>query len=218
MNKISFRWHMISFLVFIVFLTGIFLFFNVGEIIFIDREHKELTRNAIEREAHYFVNIERLKRGIPALEWDEDLSRIARIHSMDMMKNNFYGHEDMDGSLHFQRYKKYGYDCDRNHKEFPGSENIYMGYDSEKSFKIDSLNVYYTSTEIAKNAVGKWLGSEGHKFNMLSKKWKFGGIGIAYGMEHNDLYFNNQPIYNNAEKKMTNWASPHNIFITQNFC
>ncbi len=46
-----------------------------------------------EQEILKYTNEERTKRGLLALEWNEELSYAARYHAKDMAENNYFSHE-----------------------------------------------------------------------------------------------------------------------------
>src|SRR5215211_4148305 len=51
----------------------------------------------IERRAFEQTNQVRIKNGLPALEWDGDVCRMARVHSENMSRLNFFSHVTPDG-------------------------------------------------------------------------------------------------------------------------
>jgi uncharacterized protein YkwD len=220
MNKKSASDLFIIFIILLIFFIGIFSFSKFYNTLSGQKELKELSISALEKRVHYLINEERSKHGLQKLRWDNDLLNIARLYSEDMLRNNYIGHYDRKGNLNFARYEEYGYNCNKkNPNTGTGSENIALVSDSVMVFKNDSLTTYRQAEEIANKIVETWMNSPGHRKNVLSDIWKFEGIGIVHGQNFkNEISFNNQPIFNNDEKKVTNWASPHNIFVTQNFC
>ena len=53
--------------------------------------------NAAERRAFELVNEERRARGQQPLVWDAELTALARRHSENMARQNFFSHTDRDG-------------------------------------------------------------------------------------------------------------------------
>ena len=100
------------------------------------------------------VNNERIKNGLGKLELKEDLSTVARNHSMDMAKNNYFSHTNLKGQTPFDRLKSAGISY-----SYAG-ENIASGQ---------------TTPEAVVNA---WMNSEGHRKNILNSN--FTKIGIGY--------------------------------------
>ena len=71
--------------------------------------------------AHEMTNEQREAKGLPPLEWDQAISRIAAMHSQDMVERNYFDHADPEGNHHSDRYLQQGYDCNN-----ASGENIYM--------------------------------------------------------------------------------------------
>ena len=57
--------------------------------------------NDIERRAFEQTNLVRVQHGLPALEWDADVCRMARTHSESMSRLNYFSHDTPDG-LHLR--------------------------------------------------------------------------------------------------------------------
>lgn len=54
------------------------------------------------------TNAERAKQGLPALKIDTELSKVARIKSEDMQKNNYFDHNSPTYGSPFDMMKKFG--------------------------------------------------------------------------------------------------------------
>jgi uncharacterized protein YkwD len=101
------------------------------------------------------TNSERADRGLHALVRNEQLSRAALAQALDMAENCFISHTGSDGSNVADRVARAGY---RNWVAV--GENLAMGQHT------------------AEEAVSGWMGSPGHRANLLSEK--FNEIGVAY--------------------------------------
>jgi len=131
----------------------------------------------LEKRAFDLVNRERIDRELPALKWNEEIAAVARNHSEDMAENDFFDHTGSDGSvvsgrLHVSDVYYWNY----------SSENLYM------SSGIDYYRVnifgnvvethYMTLEQITRNATQGWMGSLGHRKNMLDERVDESGMGI----------------------------------------
>lgn len=112
-----------------------------------------------EPEVVRLLNAERIKAGLWPLATSPILSQIAREHSDDMRRNQYFGHLGSDGRSVAQRaadegFAKYGWN-----DVFVG-ENIAAGYGN------------------AAAVVAGWLASEGHRENILRPGYREVGVGL----------------------------------------
>src|SRR6185437_6423512 len=56
---------------------------------------EDITPSSIASALHILVNLQRVNIGLPTLEWDDSLASIALSHSNDMLKNNYFDHNDL---------------------------------------------------------------------------------------------------------------------------
>ena len=157
----------------------------------------------LEKEIHRLINNERVKRGLPALDWDDRIAKIARDHSEDMAANDYFRHDNLKGESPTDRGNVAGYSC---HKPLGGgvysyglAENIWLGW--EYSSRIHSTGGtrynWMSQTQIARQAVSSWMNSTGHRQNILDSQYDKTGIGVGFG---------------SADGK------PYAVYLTQNFC
>ena len=113
------------------------------------------TTSAIEWEVFELVNAERAKYGLSALSWADDLSRVARGHSRDMIDRGFFDHTNPDGRSPFDRLRLAGI-----------------------SYRTAAENIAYgqRTPEAVMNA---WMNSPGHRANILNANVKEIGVGAA---------------------------------------
>lgn len=117
--------------------------------------------NAKERRSFYLHNKARKNRGIKPLCVHPKLQKIARAHSKDMIRRDYFSHYTKGSGLSPQRRaKRAGY----NYRYF--GENIAYGQGPRGSadaiFKL-------------------WMNSSSHRSNILSRKFREVGIGAYTG-------------------------------------
>lgn len=100
------------------------------------------------------TNREREAAGRPPLRCDPGLTRAARLHSQDMCDRRYFSHTSLDGRTMTDRIDAQGVRWSR------AGENIARGQ---------------TTAEAVHAA---WMGSTGHRANILDGR--FGRIGIGY--------------------------------------
>jgi uncharacterized protein YkwD len=117
--------------------------------------------NPVERKAFEETNRERVKNGMPPFVWDAELCRMAREHSEDMAKNNYFSHVTPGGLRLRDRAKAVGI----VHYQVLGENIAYnLGYDDPGAF-----------------AVERWMISPGHRANILYAGYKAMAIGTSVG-------------------------------------
>jgi uncharacterized YkwD family protein len=115
--------------------------------------------SAYEQKVVELTNQERAKNGLPALQVDLTLSKMAHEKSRDMSANGYFSHTSPTYGSPFDMMKKYGISY-----RYAG-ENIAMGQ--------------RTPEEVVK----AWMNSEGHRKNILSPN--FNTIGVGYVAQGN---------------------------------
>jgi uncharacterized protein YkwD len=112
-----------------------------------------------ERRAFDLINAERRARGESSLVWDAELTRMARLHSESMARQNFFDHTNPQGENMTMRARACGV-CGWS----AIAENIAYnsGYDDPAAF-----------------AVERWLASPKHRANMLRDGFTHSGVGVA---------------------------------------
>jgi uncharacterized protein YkwD len=111
----------------------------------------------LEQDALNLINAKRAEVGAPALVIDAGMQAVARKHSADMRDRNYFAHTSPDGVTFGQRLDAAG--------EGGGSrsENIARGQTT------------------AQRVVDVWMGSSGHKANLLNPNFRATGLGVATG-------------------------------------
>lgn len=112
-----------------------------------------------EKEVVRLVNEERAKNGLKALEYDWELSRVARYKSQDMKDNKYFSHTSPVYGSPFQMMKSFGISYRT------AGENIARGQSTPKQ------------------VVNAWMNSSGHRANILNSS--FTRIGVGYVADGN---------------------------------
>jgi len=138
----------------------------------------------LENKIHALINKERAKRGLSALLKDKGLHKVARKYCQDMVKRNFFSHNDPDGRSFYDRYKAEGFECSIRigNTTCMGAENIAQAVLYSSSFYKDGKTFYSWNTEdkIAEAVVKLWMSSKGHRANILTPYFKRQGIGVVF--------------------------------------
>jgi uncharacterized protein YkwD len=108
----------------------------------------------VTAEVARLMNAERRGRGLPPLAFSDRLEAAARRQACDMALNGVRSHNGSDGSTFARRYRAAG-GCGA------GGENIAWGQRSPAS------------------AVSMWMGSSGHRANILHRRARAYGIAVA---------------------------------------
>lgn len=117
------------------------------------------TVTAYEKEVVRLVNAERQKAGLSPLEYDWELSRVARYKSQDMRDRGYFSHTSPTYGSPFQMMRSFGISYRS------AGENIARGYTSPES------------------VVKGWMNSSGHRANILNSS--FTHIGVGYVKDGN---------------------------------
>ncbi|HEX5000674.1 MAG TPA: CAP domain-containing protein [Terriglobia bacterium] len=147
-------------------------------------ERPEIRIPDLERRVHLLINAERQKVSLKQMQMDDRLSAIARAHSADMAKRNFFSHINPDGQDPTARGKKAGYTCRKNYGAYLTDglgENIYQGNLFSRAYVSGNQRWYdWNSAEtLASDGVKGWMASDGHRKNILEKNYTLTGVGIA---------------------------------------
>lgn len=118
--------------------------------------------SAVESEIFRLINIERAANGLAALKVDATLASVARAHSADMAKNNYFSHTNLQGCSSSCRVTNAGYAWSAV------GENIYK----MTGYKL-------SAADTAALMVKGWMQSAGHRANILNKNYTYHGVGVA---------------------------------------
>jgi uncharacterized protein YkwD len=161
------------------------------------RPQPKISLSKLEKQIHTLINKERQDHGLTPLAWDDALSVIAKMHSRDMAKRNYFAHNSPEGHDFSYRYKERAYSCAVRVDDmiYGGAENIFQNnlYDSVTTVNRENFYDWNSSEKIAETTVLGWMKSTGHRKNILTPHWRREGIGVII-------------------------APDDKVYITQNFC
>lgn len=117
-----------------------------------------LAASSLERQAFNAINSERARKGLPPLVWDGELCRVARRHSENMGRLNYFDHVGPDGTNLLDRVSASGID-----------------------WKSLGENIAYNQgqDDPAGVAINQWMHSPKHRANILRGNFTHSAIGIA---------------------------------------
>lgn len=110
------------------------------------------------------LNDYRSDEGLNTITRDSRLATIARRHSYDMAKRDFFGHENPDGQDLEDRLDENSYRCN------PGAENIHR-----TGWMVENRT---TEEQLAYESMLSFMESAPHNENMLVPRFTTVGIGI----------------------------------------
>jgi uncharacterized protein YkwD len=116
--------------------------------------------NTIAKELHTLINLQRTSNGLKALSWDNNLAQIATAHSNDMIKNNYFTHNDLQG--HDPSYRL---TCNNPRENIAWTDG-------------------FSLEQVANKMTKDWMGSQVHRENILNSISANEGIGIAINGNH----------------------------------
>jgi uncharacterized protein YkwD len=108
------------------------------------------------------INQVRAQNGLGALRTSKALAEAAEFHSRSMASRGFFAHESADGSSFWKRVERFY--PSRGFRYWSAGENLAYGSPSMS----------------ADGAVRAWMGSPGHRANILSASWTEIGIGAVH--------------------------------------
>jgi uncharacterized protein YkwD len=137
----------------------------------------------LEKAIHALVNDERRKNGLSTTQWDDALSAVARKHSQDMSRRNYFDHYSPEGHDYLYRYRQEGYQCavKEGHVIHMGAENIALNhlYDSVITINGEAFYDWNSEDKLAQTTVQGWMKSPGHRKNILTPYFRKEGIGVV---------------------------------------
>ena len=139
-------------------------------------ERPQIHVSDLEQQITAGINSERRANHLSALLPDDGLSKIAREHSRDMVRRNYFSHMDPDGNAPRDRLRAAGYSCPKISGENIFQNNLFSRVTirgNQKSYDWNSLD------QIAESTVQEWMASPGHRQNILQKLYSRTGLGVA---------------------------------------
>jgi len=110
------------------------------------------------------INVQRRRHGVRPVRADRDLRQAARRHARHMVVKDFFAHESPSGVQLVHRVRAAGY--------LRGADGWSTGE-----------NIAWGSGPLATPAatVRAWMGSPGHRANLLGRRFREVGVGIVPG-------------------------------------
>lgn len=124
-------------------------------------------KEGFEYQLFDLTNAARVKHGLNPLSFDHQVKQTARDHSMDMAKNNYFSHTNLEGKSPFDRM------TEDNISYRVAGENLASGQLSS-IFAHEGL-----------------MNSKGHRKNILHKEYKSLGVGVAFDADSKPYYTEN---------------------------
>ncbi len=165
--------------------TAVRFFRSVGDLSAASQSDRpEVDLAELEVLIHDLVNSERTSRGLGPLQSEEAIASIARSHSQDMATSGYFEHVNPEGQDPTARGSSAGYDCIKHYGTyytFGLAENISQSWLYSSLTRINGTVLYdwNTQEEIASGVVEGWMGSQGHRENILDGSYDRTGIGVA---------------------------------------
>jgi uncharacterized protein YkwD len=143
---------------------------------FADAPVKNIAVADAEKAVFCLTNDERTSRGLPAYSLSSLLGRTARAHADDAVARKWWNdgadpHTNPDGKTPADRVRAAGY-CPNG--SWRVHENVYWGWGSP--------------LQTARDAVRWWMGSPGHRANILDAGLREIGVGVAKGAPRPGTY------------------------------
>ncbi|MGH3071764.1 MAG: CAP domain-containing protein [Gaiellaceae bacterium] len=114
--------------------------------------------NGLETEVLAELNVVRRKHGLRPLRLSRPLGSAADAHSRAMGSQGFFAHDSRDGTAFWKRVERY---------YGPG------GYDT---WSVGENLLWSSGRLTAARAVQLWMGSPGHRKNILTPRWREIGL------------------------------------------
>ena len=164
---------------------------------YVQKPQPRVSTVRLEKKIHDLINRERKARRLAPLSWDGPLAAIARGHSGDMAKRDYFSHDSPEGRQFHDRYSKAAYRCALRVGDiiYGGAENLARGTLYASITTVNGVQYFDWKSEdkIAADAVEGWMASRGHRTNILTPHWKHEGIGVVV-------------------------APDRKVYVTENFC
>jgi uncharacterized protein YkwD len=141
---------------------------------------------ALEKRIHTLINQQRNSNGLSSLSFDPSLAAIARGHSQDMAKNNYFSHVNLKGLNPSDRGNQQGYTCRKDYGSYYTyglAENIFetSHWTTYNGIRVNDFEPLETT---AQNTVNGWMNSSGHRENILKTTYDREGIGVGIGSDY----------------------------------
>ena len=143
--------------------------------------------SSLERGVHDATNVARRRERLGALGYDDALAAVARRHSADMARRGYFAHDAPDGSDVNARAARDGLTCrvtTGRQTRVGFAENLAQVWrysrwrETRSAAGTRRTYDWRTPAEIVRETVDGWLGSPGHRRNLLGPASRE-GVGVA---------------------------------------
>ena len=148
----------------------------------------EVVRSAaVEDFVHAEINDRRAAHGLAPLEWDGTVASVARAHSADMARRDYFAHRNPDGEAPGDRFRDVGDYC-RGY-----GENIAKTWLDRRVSRSDGDGIvrHRTAEGLATGLVNQWMNSTSHRQAILEEgrtpDWNRAGVGV-YITDSGEVY------------------------------
>ena len=148
----------------------------------------EVVRSAaVESFVHAKINERRAAHGLEPLEWDGTVASVARAHSVDMARRDYFAHRNPDGQAPADRFQDVGDYC-RGY-----GENIAKTWLDRRVSRSggDGIVRHRTAEGLATGLVNQWMNSTPHRQAILEEgrtpSWDRAGVGV-YITDDGEVY------------------------------
>jgi uncharacterized protein YkwD len=137
-----------------------------------DSQAGQASNRALGRSTLCLVNKERHKRGVHRLRYNGRLSRAGRGHALDMVRHSYFAHNSRSGARFTRRIFRTGY---IRRGRWGVGENLAWGARREST---------------PRQIVRAWMESKSHRRNLLDRRFRDLGVGVARGAPVRRRYSN----------------------------
>jgi uncharacterized protein YkwD len=117
--------------------------------------------NTLEVQVLVELNAIRRKHGLAPLKLSTPLNAAADAHTRAMGTHGFFAHDSRDGTEFWQRVRRF------------------YGPSGYRSWSVGENLLWSSGTLSAKAAARMWMGSAGHRKNILNARWREIGLGAV---------------------------------------
>lgn len=123
---------------------------------------KTMSVENFEKEVWRLTNVERARYSLRALTYESGLATLARYHSHNMLRDNFFSHRDPQGDEVADRQRKY-------------YSTMVVSCIGENIGRFRNSDATFTPNDL----VAGWMSSPDHRSNILHPDYTHLGVGIA---------------------------------------
>ncbi|MBM3925631.1 MAG: CAP domain-containing protein [SAR202 cluster bacterium] len=141
----------------------------------------------LEKSINFHVNMYRQGFGLYDLEYRDEISDISRGHSYYQSVIGNIDHKGRNETSVDDRFRNTSYLCGENVLMRPRARSESRLYGLFTTSRVgDILNM--STDALAAELVSLWIESTGHEENMRGQHYRFGGVGIHYDEDGEQLY------------------------------